>query len=193
MWNLEKWHRGTCLQSTNSNRHREEKYGQQGEEWGWDELGDWDSLVWMNYHPVPAKSAFGAAQVALVVKNPPANAGDMGLIPGLGRSPGGRNGNPLHYSCLENPMDRGACLATVHVVAKSQTRLKRLGMHALHLNYTAIKLMKKKKHWKDFHNFGASQMVLAVKNLLASAGDTRDASSIPGSGRFPGRGHSNPL
>ena len=43
-----------------------------------------------------------------VVKNPPANVGDMGLIPGLGRSPGGGNGNPHQYSCLENPMDRGA-------------------------------------------------------------------------------------
>ena len=42
------------------------------------------------------------------VKNPPANAGDTGLIPGLGRSPGGENGNPPQYSCLENPMDRGA-------------------------------------------------------------------------------------
>ena len=50
-----------------------------------------------------------ASQVALVVKNPPANSGDIrdvGLIPGLGRSPGEGNGNPLQYSCLENPMDR---------------------------------------------------------------------------------------
>ena len=47
-----------------------------------------------------------------VVKNPPANAGDMGLIPGSGRSPGGENGNPLQYSYLENPMDRGAWQAT---------------------------------------------------------------------------------
>ena len=44
-----------------------------------------------------------------VVKNPPANAGDVGLISGLGRSPGEGNGKPLQYSCLENPMDRGAC------------------------------------------------------------------------------------
>ena len=44
----------------------------------------------------------------LVVKNPPANAGDMGLIPGPGRSPGEGNGNPLQYSCLENSVDRGA-------------------------------------------------------------------------------------
>jgi len=49
------------------------------------------------------------------------NAGDLGLIPGLGRSPGGGHGNPLQYSCLENPMDRGAWWTTVHGVAKSQT------------------------------------------------------------------------
>ena len=47
-----------------------------------------------------------------VVKNPPADAGDVGLIPGWGRSPGDGNGNPLQYSCLENPMDRGAWRAT---------------------------------------------------------------------------------
>ena len=51
-----------------------------------------------------------------MVKNPPANAGDMGLIPGLGQSPGEGNGNPLQYSCLGNPMDIGAGWATVHVV-----------------------------------------------------------------------------
>ena len=49
------------------------------------------------------------------------NAGDPGLIPGLGRSPGEGNGNPLQYSCLENPMDGGAWRATVHGVAKSRT------------------------------------------------------------------------
>ena len=53
-----------------------------------------------------------------VVKNPPANTGDMGSISGLGKSPGERNGNPLQYSCLGNPMDRGAWWATVHGVAK---------------------------------------------------------------------------
>ena len=54
---------------------------------------------------------YGASQVALVVKNPPANAGDIrdvGLILGLGRSLGGGHGNPVQYSCLENLMDRGA-------------------------------------------------------------------------------------
>ena len=53
-------------------------------------------------------------------------AGDLGSVPGLGRSPGGGHGNLLQYSCLENPMDRGAWQATVHGVAESQTRLKRL-------------------------------------------------------------------
>ena len=57
-----------------------------------------------------------------VVKNPPDNAGDMDLIPGLERSPGEGNGYPLQDSCLESPMDRGAWWATVHGVAKSQTR-----------------------------------------------------------------------
>ena len=64
-----------------------------------------------------------------MIKNPPANAGDIKdvcSIPGLGRSPGGRYGNPLQHSCLANPMDRGDWWATVHTVAKSQTQLKRL-------------------------------------------------------------------
>ena len=62
--------------------------------------------------------------VTLKVKNPPADAGDvrdMDSIPGSGRSPGGSHGNPLQYSCLENPLDRGAWWATVHRVTKSQT------------------------------------------------------------------------
>ena len=58
------------------------------------------------------------------------NAADMCLIPGSGRLPGGGNGSPLQYSCLENPMDRRAWLAAVHRAAKSWTRLKRLSMHA---------------------------------------------------------------
>ena len=58
------------------------------------------------------------------------DAGDMGSIPGVGRSPGGEHGNPLLYSCLENPMDRGAWRATVCGVPKSQTRLERLRTQA---------------------------------------------------------------
>ena len=64
--------------------------------------------------------------MALVVKNPPDSAGDIGdagLIPGWGRFPGRGHGTSLQYSCLENPTDRGAWQATVHGVAKSQTRL----------------------------------------------------------------------
>ena len=62
----------------------------------------------------------------LVVKNLPVNArdtGDTSSIPGLGRSPGGGNGNPLQYACLENPMDRGAWWATVHGATKESMRL----------------------------------------------------------------------
>ena len=65
--------------------------------------------------------------MALIAKNSPANAADVrdaGSIPVSGRSPGGKHANPLRYSCLENPVDRGAWQATVHRVAKSQTRLK---------------------------------------------------------------------
>ena len=61
-----------------------------------------------------------------MIKNPPANAGDLGSIPGLGRSPEGGHGNPL----LEDPMDRGACWAIVPSVAQSQTQLKQLSMQA---------------------------------------------------------------
>ena len=69
----------------------------------------------------------GSPQEALAVKNPPASTGgasDSGLIPEKERSPGGGHGNPPQHSCLENPKDRGAWRATVHGVAKSQTRLK---------------------------------------------------------------------
>ena len=58
-----------------------------------------------------------------VVKNLPANAGDAGLVPGLGRCPGEGHGNPLQYSCLENPLDRGNWWATVHEITKSRTWL----------------------------------------------------------------------
>ena len=67
-----------------------------------------------------------------VVKNLPANSGDAGLIPGSGRSPGGGNGNPLQYSSLGNPVDKGARQATVHGIAKSWTRLKQPNTHAPH-------------------------------------------------------------
>ena len=72
----------------------------------------------------PASAGVCASQVALVVKNLPASAReikDVGSVPGSGRSPGGGNGNPLQYSCLENPRDRACCRARVHRVSKSQT------------------------------------------------------------------------
>ena len=68
--------------------------------------------------------SWGAFQVALVIKNPPVNAGDRreaGLICGLGRSPGGGNGNSIQYFCLENATDRGGWQATVHRITESDT------------------------------------------------------------------------
>ena len=70
---------------------------------------------------------YWASQVALVAKNLPASAGDIGdksSITGSGRSPGEGNGNPLQYSCLENPMSKGAWWAAVHKVTKNRTPLK---------------------------------------------------------------------
>ena len=74
--------------------------------------------------------------MVLVIRSLPVKAGDLrdaGLIPRSRRSPGGGNGNPLQYSCLEKPMDRGASWATVHKVTKSQTPLKRLCTYAVSL------------------------------------------------------------
>ena len=74
-----------------------------------------------------------------MVKNLPANAGDTGHVdstPGLGRSPGGGNGNSLQYSCLESPMDRGAWQATVHGVAKSQAYLSHQAQNEAHVSKT---------------------------------------------------------
>ena len=76
---------------------------------------------------------YGVSQVALVVKNPPANAGglrDVGLIPGSGRSPGGGHGNSLQYSFLENPISRGAWRAIVHRMVMSWPQLKQLSVHS---------------------------------------------------------------
>ena len=70
-----------------------------------------------------------------MVKNPPAHAGDVrngSSIPGLGKSSGEEHGNPLQYSCLENPMDRRAWWATVHRIAKSRTRVKQLSTRSIY-------------------------------------------------------------
>ena len=78
----------------------------------------------------------GTFLVAKTVKASAYNVGDQGSIPGSGRPPGEGNGNPLQYSCLENPMDGGAWRATVHGVAKSQTRLSDLT--SLHLTFSGL-------------------------------------------------------
>ena len=91
----------------------------------------------------------GASQVELVVKKkkknkqkPPADAGDVrnaGSVPGVSRSPGEGNSNPLQYSCLGNSMDRGAWWATVHRVAESWAQLKQLTVRdCMHIMYTHI-------------------------------------------------------
>ena len=105
------------------------------------------------------------------------NAGDLGSIPGSGRSPGEGNGSPLQYSCLGNPTDKGAWRATVHEVTKSRTRLR-----DYHHVYLCV----------DVCIICASQEALVVKNL-PNAGDLKDAGPIPGLGRSLGEGHGNPL
>ena len=100
---------------------------------------------WTRWHDLATKQHGVLTQGALVVKNPPSNAedvGDAGSIPGLGRffSPGKGNGNPLQYSCLENPVDRGAWRATVHGAAKSRTWLKQFSTHRHILIYLPILL-----------------------------------------------------
>ena len=98
-----------------------------------------DKVVYISFRPSAKYSTFThdgyiyanmASQVVLVVKNLPGNAGDagdMGLIPGLGRSPGVGNGNPLQCSCLENSMDRGAWWAVVHGAAESRVQISTIG------------------------------------------------------------------
>ena len=94
----------------------------------------------------------GASQVALVVKNLPASAGDirdMGLITWVGKIPWEGNGSPLQYSCLENPMDRGAWRATVHGVAKRQTQLKWFSTRARRLRETVSSLSQEERpNWE---------------------------------------------
>ena len=109
-----------------------------------------------------------------MVKNPPASTedtGDRGSISGLGRFPEGGNGNPFYYSCLENPMDRGAWWATAHGIAKSQTGLKRQSLYT--------------------HTQALTPMCIGFpggsdsKELTDNAGDL---SLIPGLGRSLGEG-----
>ena len=115
--------------------------------------GEGTSLVvqWLRLYAPNA----GASQVVLVVKNPPASAGDIrdsGSVLELGRSSGGGHGNPLGYSCLENPIDRGVWQASVHGITKSRTRLKPLSMCTEMLWYShALNQSRKKFLRKQFH------------------------------------------
>ena len=97
------------------------------------------------------------------------SVGDLGLIPGLGRSPGERNGYPLQYSGLENSMD---CI--VLGVTKSQTRLSNF-------------------HFHFFSLYSWASKVVQSKEFTCNVGGARDAGLIPGSGRSPGGGNGNPL
>ena len=90
-------------------------------------------------------SFYGSASLVVqLVKNPPAvqktacNTGDPGWIPGWGRSPRAENGSSLQYSCLENPIDRGAWWATDHGVTKSWTRLKQLNTHTVRWRWASL-------------------------------------------------------
>ena len=100
------------------------------------------------------------------------NVGDLGSIPGLGRSPGGGNGNPLQCSCLENPRDGGAWWATVYEVARSRTRLKQL---------SSSSSLTRASRW------------CGGKDSISNAGDAGDLGLIPGSGRSPGGGNGDSL
>ena len=116
--------------------------------------------------------------------------GDTALIPGLGRSPRERNGNPLPVFSPGNPIDRGTWWTTLHRVSRIQTRLSWVTKHCL---CSITKSVGQEVFIVFLARLGASQVVPVVKNLLANAGDLRDMGSIPGLGRSLGGGHSNPL
>ena len=106
-----------------------------------------------------------------MVKNVPANVDvrDAGLIPGLGRSPGGGLGNSLWYLCLQNPMNRRTWRAIVHRVAKSQTQLKGLNIHTTHTPNTHTQLVS--SPWNSglegtFFFFFHSQVLFHAVNFL---------------------------
>ena len=132
----------------------------------WAFFGFWlhHSLSWFRInHGLPGDFADGSDGKASVY-----NVGDLGLIPWWGRSPGEGNGNPLQYSCLENPMDGGAWCATVHGVTKSRTLLS---------NFTS---------W-------ASQVALAVKKLTCQCRRNKRYRFNPSVRNIPIGEHGSPL
>ena len=111
-------------------------------------------------HLVKVFILHGASQVVLMVKKPLDSAGDLrdaGSVLGSGRSPGGGHDNPLQYSCLENPMDRGAWGATVREVTKSRIRMKCLSAHT---HYMAFK-----EHWPKGLLASATLILITKKQL----------------------------
>ena len=148
--------------------------------WGQSHTNHCDWLLRVNDDFIQQTSHKTPVTVALVVKTPPANAGDVrdrDSIPASGRSPRGGHGNPLQYSCLKNPMDRGDWQATVCRAAKSWTRLKRHSMHKPGPS-------------------SASVVAQSLKNspvMQETACSAGDLGSDPGSERSPGEGNDNPL
>ena len=141
------------------------------EAWKEDEVAYTLNIDWLSmyYWAVIITQGFPCGPAG---KESACNAGDLGLISGLGRSPGEGKGYPLQYSGPENFVD---CI--VHGVTKSQTRLSDFRGHL----------------WARPSTEWASQVALVVKNPPANAGDARDAGSITGSGKSPGVGNGNLL
>ena len=113
-----------------------------GTEGGREEGGEREIDIYLVISSV-SSSTYKASQAALMVKNPPANRGDIGDAssnPGWGRFPGGGYGNPLQYSCLDNPTDRETWWATVHRVTKSWTQLKQLSTHLILQGYQSYRV-----------------------------------------------------
>ena len=132
------------------------------------------SLAWVGFEPCP--SGPRASQVALVVKNLSANAGDtgdIGLIPWSERSPGGGDGNPLQYSCLENFMDRGAWRAIVDGVAKSQTRLSNQHFHTHGLHF-----LSSRSPWKPVPSSDSPVLMPPVPPLVKLRVSPQPSSSL---------------
>ena len=119
-----------------------------------------------------------ASRAVLVVKNPPASSGDIGntgSVPGSGRCPGGGHGNPLQYSCLESPRDRGTWQPTVRGVTRvGHDSEKTTNVYLFYFQFVVIKNK-------------------AVINIFISTWNVRDLGPIPGLGRSPGDGNGNPL
>ena len=116
------------------------------------------------------------------------NAGGLGSILGLGRSPGGGHGNPLQFSCLENPHGQEPGRTLVHGVAESDMT-EHLSTHVYYHTLLSGKL----NSFTGGSGRAVPQVMPVVKNLPANAGDAGDLGSIPGSERFPGGGYGNPF